>query len=137
MIYKGTESNTRPPRVLIENLPGRIKHVRLADNIEELTSEEGATFYRYDESVFTTKDVVTVEEIEANFAEYWEKGKDAKQDDDPDPVTPDLTTVQFCRTNNGSRLDFTYSLTNNTNSDISLQLAKTMANWPRLNAQQP
>lgn len=88
MIYKGTESNTRPPRVLIENLPGGIKHVRLADNIEELTSEEGATFYRYDESVFTTKDVVTAEEIEANFAEYWEKGKDAKQDDDPDPVTP-------------------------------------------------
>ena len=46
---------------------------------------------------------------------------------DPDPVTPDLTTVQFCRTNNSSRLDFTYSLKNNTNSDISLQLAKTMA----------
>lgn len=88
MIYKGTESNIQPQRVLIEALPGGIKAVRLADNIEELTDEEGNTFYRYDESVFTTKDKITVEDVEANFEEYWEKGKDAEQDDDPDPVTP-------------------------------------------------
>ena len=46
---------------------------------------------------------------------------------DPDPVTPDLTTVQFCRSNKGASLNFIYTLKNNTSSDIILQLAKTMA----------
>ena len=47
---------------------------------------------------------------------------------DPDPVTPDLTTVQFCRSyDGGNKLDFRYSLQNNTKTDIVLQLAKTMA----------
>ena len=60
----------------------------MADNIEELAGEDRKTFYRYDESVFTTKDKITAEEVEAAFSEFWEKGKDTKQDDDPEPATP-------------------------------------------------
>lgn len=84
MIYKGTQSNTRPPRIRIENLPAGVKSVRLADNIEEIENEDGVQ-YIYDESVFSIKDQITVEELEENFDEYWEKGKEAKSDD-PDDI---------------------------------------------------
>ena len=72
MIYNGTESNTRPSRVLIESLPGNSYAVRMGDNIEEIEDEEGGIIYRYDEAAFVVDHAVTEAEIEAHWDTWWD-----------------------------------------------------------------
>lgn len=90
MIYTGTESNIRPPRVTIENLPGGMKSVRLTDNVREIVAEDG-TFYVYDESEFKIKDKITAELIESDFDTYWSRGLAADQE----PESKTLTRTQL------------------------------------------
>ena len=83
MIYNGTESNTRPSRVLIESLPGNSYAVRMTDNIEEIETEDG-TVYRYDESVFTLDHAITEERILAEWDEWW----NYQPPEPPAPIEP-------------------------------------------------
>ena len=75
MFYPGVRSNTEPSAVQVEVLGDGSKHVRLADNIQEI-EEDGQTLYQYDEAVFDLEAFreETAEDIEAEFEGWWEYG---------------------------------------------------------------
>lgn len=76
MYLQNTESNLRPPVVVLNELEDGTKSVRLADNIREVETEEGATMYVYDEAVFTLEAdrTETADDILEDFAAWWEYG---------------------------------------------------------------
>lgn len=55
--------------------------MRLADNVQEIATDEGAT-YEYDEVVFDLPDdrEETVESIQAAFAAWWEFGQQEEEE---------------------------------------------------------
>ena len=75
MFYPGVKSNTEPSAVQVEVLGDGSKHVRLADNIQEI-EEDGQTLYQYDEVKFDLEAgrTETVADIEADFDEWWAFG---------------------------------------------------------------
>lgn len=75
MFYPGVKSNTEPSAVQVEVLGDGSKHVRLADNIQEI-EEDGQTLYQYDEAVFDLEAFreETAEDIEKEFEGWWEYG---------------------------------------------------------------
>ena len=75
MFYPGVRSNTEPSAVQVEVLGDGSKHVRLADNIQEI-EEDGQTLYQYDEAVFDLEAFreETAEDIEEEFEGWWEYG---------------------------------------------------------------
>ena len=95
MYYKDTDSDLMPQKVEIENLPGGRRTVRLTDNVEEYTQEDAKTrkMYRFEEVVFElpASATVTAEEIETDFAEWWEYGKtdQAGKDEEMENDTPE------------------------------------------------
>lgn len=76
MYLQNTESNLRPPVVVLNELEDGTKSVRLADNIREVETEDGATMYVYDEAVFTLEAdrTETADDILEDFATWWEYG---------------------------------------------------------------
>ena len=76
MYLQNTESNLRPPVVVLNELEDGTKSVRLADNIREVETEDGATMYVYDEAVFTLEAdrTETADDILEDFADWWEYG---------------------------------------------------------------
>lgn len=99
MIYLNVDADRKPDRVTVEQLPGGIRTIRLADNVEEYRQEDAKDrkMYRFDEVVFdlpeNTQD--TKEEIEENFAKWWEYGQkdhDAEDQTSPDPIDPEGMT---------------------------------------------
>ena len=106
MYYKNADAEQRPDKVTVENLPGGMIVVRMADNIEEYVQEEteDRKMYRFEEVVFTlpADGIVTKEQIEADFEKYWEYGKTAQagkdedmKDDEPSPGTEGMTRAQM------------------------------------------
>ena len=77
MLLVNTKSASRPPRVDIETLESK-RRVILADHIEQVEDPEEGTGFVYDEVVFFMPDdrSDTLAEIEANFADWWEYGKE-------------------------------------------------------------
>ena len=76
MYLQNTESNLRPPVVVLNELEDGTKSVRLADNIREVETEDGAIMYVYDEAVFTlgADRTETADDILEDFAAWWEYG---------------------------------------------------------------
>lgn len=85
MLYRNADADHRPERVTVEPLPNGETAVRLADNITEYTAEETPerVMFRFDEVSFTTGGYLTAEEIDADFAKWWEIGQ---MDTAPEPV---------------------------------------------------
>ena len=84
MFIKDTTSNLQPSRVLVDENTDGSKTVRLAGEAEEFT-EDGQTFYRFDEVLFTLEAgrTETAEDIEEDFDDWWEFGS---QDEEPLPT---------------------------------------------------
>lgn len=86
MIYLNVDADQIPEKVTLENLPGGAIVVRMSDNINEYSQEEAKdrTMYRFDESQFFMPDgkTATAQEIEADFATWWQYGAN---DTHPDP----------------------------------------------------
>ena len=76
MYLQNTESNLRPPVVVLNEMEDGTKSVRLADNIREVETEDGATMYVYDEAVFTLEAdrTETADDILEDFTAWWEYG---------------------------------------------------------------
>ena len=106
MYYKNADAEQKPDKVTVENLPGGMIVVRMADNIEEYVQEEteDRKMYRFEEVVFTlpADGIVTKEQIEADFEKYWEYGKTSQagknedmKDDEPPEGTEGMTRAQM------------------------------------------
>ena len=102
MIYLNVDADRKPEKVTLENLPGGAIVVRMADNINEY-SQEGAkdrTMYRFDESQFFMPDgkTATAQEIEADFATWWQYGKDDTRPSTSAPEEEVMTQAQLTKT---------------------------------------
>lgn len=87
MIYKNVNSDQKPERVSLEELPEGQRVIRMADNIEEREPEEGGERkgYTYDEAVMRTDEGIDAEEISQNFAEWWEKAAIQEEEEKVEP----------------------------------------------------
>lgn len=83
MYYENAEAGYSPQKVTLEKLPGSKVIVRLADGItKEKQEDQTSMIYRFGEVVFTLpedKKNMTAEEIENDFATWWEYGKTAPE----------------------------------------------------------
>lgn len=106
MIYLNVDADQKPQNVLLEDLPGGKKVVRMADNIEEYFQEEtkDRKMYRFDEVVFElpADSTITQEQIEEDFEKYWEYGKtnqagkdEDMKDDEPEPGEEGMTRAEM------------------------------------------
>jgi hypothetical protein len=106
MIYYSVDADQKPQKVMMENLPGGKKNIRMADNVKEYSQEEAKDrkMYRFDEVTFElpADSTITAEEIEADFEKYWDYGKtdQAGQDEDmeqdePEPGTEGMTRAEM------------------------------------------
>ena len=79
MLYLNVDSDTRPEKILVENLPGGLKTVRLTKHVEEYQMEDtpGRTMYRYNEVVFDAPAHLELDDsiIEESFDEWWAYGE--------------------------------------------------------------
>lgn len=84
-----SQSNVLPTKVVLEQCPSR-NIVRLADNIEEIQTDE-QTIYQYDEVTFDLPDgrQETVQSITDNFDEWWLYG----QEDHSEPTLEDRVSL--------------------------------------------
>ena len=75
MLLTNTESNVRPSAVLLDEKEDGGKIVRMANNIRE-EERDGQTIFVYDEALFELGEdrTETIEDIEADFNEWWEFG---------------------------------------------------------------
>lgn len=101
MIYLNVDADQRPEKVTLENLPGGAIVVRMADNIKEYSQEDAKdrTMYRFDESQFFMPDgkTATAQEIEADFATWWQYGANDTHPDSPAPEEV-MTQAQLTKT---------------------------------------
>lgn len=106
MIYLNVDADQKPQSVLLEDLPGGKKVVRMTDNIEEYFQEEtkDRKMYRFDEVVFElpADSTITQEQIEEDFEKYWEYGKtnqagkdEDMKDDEPEPGEEGMTRAEM------------------------------------------
>ena len=75
MLYTNTTADHAPAPVRIDRVDGI--HVRLAQNIQQITDEEGGTLWQYDEVAFelpADRENETAETIAAAFADWWAYG---------------------------------------------------------------
>lgn len=102
MYYK-SDAAEMPQKVTLEHLPGGKIFVRLADNIQSYRQEDqpDRTMYRFDEVQFFMPDgkAATAQEIEEDFATWWQYGVDDVHPD-PDPPVPEeeaMTRAQLTK----------------------------------------
>ena len=102
MFYENADADQKPQKVMIEDLPGGERAVRLTDNVQEYRQEEAKDRknYRFDEVEFIlpASETVTQEEIEAEFEKWWEYGKEdhgIKEPDVPEPGTDTMTRAEL------------------------------------------
>lgn len=106
MIYLNVDADQKPQSVLLEDLPGGKKVVRMTDNIEEYFQEEtkDRKMYRFDEVVFElpADSTITQEQIEEDFEKYWKYGKtnqagkdEDMKDDEPEPGEEGMTRAEM------------------------------------------
>lgn len=99
MYYGNVDADQKPQKVMEELLPGGKRTIRMTDDVKEYRQEDAKdrTMYRFEEVVFDLPESVTVtkEQIEADFATWWEYGKkdpEIKEPEIPEPGTPDTMT---------------------------------------------
>ena len=101
MYYK-SDAAEMPQKVTLEHLPGGKIFVRLADNIQPYKQEDqpDRTMYRFDEVQFFMPDgkSATAQEIEADFATWWQYGANDTHPDSSAPEEEVMTQAQLTKT---------------------------------------
>lgn len=92
MFYENADADQKPQKVMIEDLPGGERAVRLTDNVQEYRQEEAKDrkYYRFDEVEFIlpASETATQEEIEAEFEKWWEYGMKDQEITEPEAPEP-------------------------------------------------
>lgn len=92
MFYENADADQKPQKVMIEDLPGGERAVRLTDNVQEYRQEEAKDrkYYRFDEVEFIlpASETATQEEIEAEFEKWWEYGMKDQEITEPEVPEP-------------------------------------------------
>lgn len=97
MFYENADADQKPQKVVIEELPGGKRAVRLTDNVQEYRQEDAKDrkMYRFDEVEFIlpASETVTQREIEAEFGKWWEYGQTDHGIEEPDVPDPGMETL--------------------------------------------
>lgn len=97
MYYKNAEAGYSPQKVTLEKLPGSEVIVRLADGItQEKQEDQTSMTYHFGEVVFALpedKKSLSAEEIEKDFATWWEYGKNAPEKPTNEETAPEAKAM--------------------------------------------